>query len=102
MNPASSAVSSRSRRRGVSWISRPGVSESVMARTIAGGRRVAARAGLHYSLAVFARSRQLFATGMFAVDAALIAGSWLGAYYLRFFGLGLEAPLGVPPLSLYL
>jgi FlaA1/EpsC-like NDP-sugar epimerase len=51
---------------------------------------------------VFARSRQLFATGMFAVDAALIAASWLGGYYLRFFGLGLAAPLGVPPLSLYL
>jgi len=51
---------------------------------------------------VFARSRQLFATGMFAGDAVLIAGSWLGAYYLRFFGLGLDAPLGVPPLSLYL
>ena len=39
---------------------------------------------------------------MFAGDAVLIAGSWLGAYYLRFFGLGLDAPLGVPPLSLYL
>ena len=51
---------------------------------------------------MFARSRQLFATGMFAGDAVLIAGSWLGAYYLRFFGLGLDAPLGVPPLSLYL
>jgi len=51
---------------------------------------------------VFARSRQLFATGMFAVDAVLIAGAWIGAYYLRFFGLGIEAPLGVPPLRLYL
>jgi Undecaprenyl-phosphate glucose phosphotransferase len=51
---------------------------------------------------VFARSRQLFATGMFAVDAVLIAGAWLGAYWLRFHGLGLDAPLGVPPLSLYL
>ena len=51
---------------------------------------------------MFARSRQLFATGMFAVDAVLIAAAWLGAYYLRFFGLGLEAPLGVPPLRLYL
>ena len=39
---------------------------------------------------------------MFAGDAVLIAGSWLGAYYLRFFGLGLDAPLGVPPLRLYL
>ena len=51
---------------------------------------------------MFARSRQLFATGMFAVDAVLIAGAWLGAYWLRFHGLGLAAPLGVPPLSLYL
>jgi Undecaprenyl-phosphate glucose phosphotransferase len=51
---------------------------------------------------VFARSRQLFATGMFAVDAVLIAGSWFAAYWLRFRGLGLATPLGVPPLSLYL
>jgi Undecaprenyl-phosphate glucose phosphotransferase len=51
---------------------------------------------------VFARSRQLFATGMFAVDAVLIAGAWLGAWWLRFHGLGLPAPLGVPPLRLYL
>jgi len=51
---------------------------------------------------VFARSRQLFASGMFAVDAVLIAGSWLAAYWLRFHGLGLPTPLGVPPLSLYL
>jgi Undecaprenyl-phosphate glucose phosphotransferase len=51
---------------------------------------------------VFARSRQLFATGMFAVDAVLIAGAWLGAYWLRFHGLGLATPLGVPPLTLYL
>ena len=56
----------------------------------------------HYSPPVFARSRQLFATGMFAVDAVTIAGAWLGAYDLRFFGLGLDAPLGVPPLRLYL
>jgi Undecaprenyl-phosphate glucose phosphotransferase len=51
---------------------------------------------------MFARSRQLFATGMFAVDAVLIAGSWLAAYWLRFHGLALPTPLGVPPLSLYL
>jgi Undecaprenyl-phosphate glucose phosphotransferase len=53
-------------------------------------------------LRVFARSRQLFATGMFAVDAVLIAGAWLGAYWLRFHGLGLDAPLGIPPIRLYL
>ncbi len=51
---------------------------------------------------MFARSRQLFVTGMFAVDAVLIAGAWLGAWWLRFHGLGLATPLGVPPLSLYL
>jgi Undecaprenyl-phosphate glucose phosphotransferase len=51
---------------------------------------------------MFTRSRQLFATGMFAVDAVLIAGAWLGAWWLRFHGLGLPAPLGVPPLRLYL
>jgi len=51
---------------------------------------------------MFARSRQLFATGMFVVDALLIAGAWLGAYWLRFHALGLPTPLGVPPLSLYL
>jgi len=58
--------------------------------------------GIHYPAGVFARSRQLFATGLFAVDALLIAGSWLGAWWLRFYGLGLPAPLGVPPLALYL
>ena len=51
---------------------------------------------------MFTRSRQLFASGMFAVDAVLIAGAWLGAWWLRFHGLGIPAPLGVPPLSLYL
>jgi Undecaprenyl-phosphate glucose phosphotransferase len=51
---------------------------------------------------MFARSRQLFATGMFAIDAVLIAGSWLAAWWLRFHALGIAAPLGVPPLSLYL
>src|ERR1041385_6013147 len=51
---------------------------------------------------MFARSRQLFATGMFVVDAVLIAGSWLLAYQLRFPLLGIPAPRGVPPLSLYL
>ncbi len=50
---------------------------------------------------MFARSRQLFATGMFVVDAMLIATAWLGAYWLRFHALGLPTPLGVPPLSLY-
>ena len=51
---------------------------------------------------MFARSRQLFATGMFVVDGVLIAAAWLGAYGLRFHALGIPAPLGVPPLRLYL
>ena len=51
---------------------------------------------------MFARSRQLFATGMFVVDAVLIALAWLGAYWLRFYALGLPTPLGIPPLTLYL
>src|SRR5215472_139142 len=99
MNAASSSVSSRRCRRGVSRTSRPWAVGSFMARTIAGGR---SGSGPLLSPFVFARSRQLFATGMFAADAVLIAGAWLGAYYLRFFGLGLSAPLGVPPVRLYL
>ena len=51
---------------------------------------------------MFARSRQLFASAMFAVDAALIGGSWLLAWWLRFHGLGLPAPRGLSPLSIYL
>jgi len=51
---------------------------------------------------MFARSRQLLATGIFVLDAALIYGAWLGAYGLRFHALGLPAPLGIPPFSLYL
>jgi Undecaprenyl-phosphate glucose phosphotransferase len=51
---------------------------------------------------MFARSRQLFASAMFAVDAVLIGGSWLLAWWLRFHGLGLAAPRGLAPLSIYL
>ena len=51
---------------------------------------------------MFAKHRQLFSTGMFLLDGLLVAGSWLGAYWLRFHGLGLPAPLGVPQLSFYL
>ncbi|TMQ73051.1 MAG: undecaprenyl-phosphate glucose phosphotransferase [Candidatus Eisenbacteria bacterium] len=49
---------------------------------------------------MLARHRQVFASGVFALDAVLIAGSWLGAYALRFHAL--PAPLGVPSLSFYL
>jgi Undecaprenyl-phosphate glucose phosphotransferase len=51
---------------------------------------------------MLARHRQLFSTGIFVMDGVIIAGSWLGAYWLRFHGLGIAAPLGIPPLSLYL
>jgi Undecaprenyl-phosphate glucose phosphotransferase len=50
---------------------------------------------------MLARSRQLLATGMFVMDAALVFAAWMAAYALRF-GLGLPAPLGIPPVTLYL
>ncbi|MBI4364011.1 MAG: undecaprenyl-phosphate glucose phosphotransferase [Candidatus Latescibacteria bacterium] len=50
---------------------------------------------------MLAKYRQPLAAGMFVLDGALIAGSWMLAYWLRFYGLGIPAPLGVPPLSLY-
>jgi Undecaprenyl-phosphate glucose phosphotransferase len=51
---------------------------------------------------MLARQRQLLATGAFFFDGALIFGAWLAAYELRFHWLGWAAPLGVPPLALYL
>lgn len=48
------------------------------------------------------RQRQVLASAVFVLDGAIIAASWLGSYWLRFRGLGLPAPLGVPPLSFYL
>jgi Undecaprenyl-phosphate glucose phosphotransferase len=51
---------------------------------------------------MLARSRQLLATAVFLLDAALIVASWLTAYWLRFHGLALPAPRGIPPLELYL
>ena len=49
---------------------------------------------------MLARHRQIFATGVFALDALLIGATWLGAYALRF--RVLPAPLGVPSLTFYL
>jgi Undecaprenyl-phosphate glucose phosphotransferase len=49
---------------------------------------------------MLARHRQIFASGVFALDALLIAGSWLAAYALRF--RVLPAPLGVPSPAFYL
>jgi len=46
--------------------------------------------------------RQVLASAVFVLDGAIIAASWLGAYWLRFHALGIPAPLGVPPLSFYL
>src|SRR5262245_19896920 len=51
---------------------------------------------------MFARHRQLLATAIFLLDGLIIAGAWVLAYWLRFFGLGLAAPLGIPPLSFHL
>ncbi|HYQ95489.1 MAG TPA: undecaprenyl-phosphate glucose phosphotransferase [Candidatus Eisenbacteria bacterium] len=51
---------------------------------------------------MFAKNRQLFATGLFLLDGALIAASWLAAYWLRFYALAIPSPLGVPPIQLYL
>ncbi|HET7225053.1 MAG TPA: undecaprenyl-phosphate glucose phosphotransferase [Candidatus Eisenbacteria bacterium] len=46
------------------------------------------------------RHRQLLATAVFGLDATLVAFAWLLAYQLRFWLW--PAPLGVPPLSLYM
>ncbi len=51
---------------------------------------------------MIAKNRQLFASGLFLLDGALIAASWLAAYWLRFYGLGVPSPLGVPPIDFYL
>jgi len=51
---------------------------------------------------VFARHRQVLASAVFVLDGGIVALSWVGAYWLRFYGLGLPVPLGIPPLSLYL
>jgi Undecaprenyl-phosphate glucose phosphotransferase len=51
---------------------------------------------------MFARHRQVFATAIFLIDGAMIAGSWMAAYWLRFYGLGIASPLGIPPQSQYL
>jgi Undecaprenyl-phosphate glucose phosphotransferase len=51
---------------------------------------------------MLARHRQLFTTGLFFLDGAILFASWVAAYLLRFQWLGLSSPRGVPPLSLYL
>jgi Undecaprenyl-phosphate glucose phosphotransferase len=51
---------------------------------------------------MLARSRQLFASAMFVLDGLLVGLAWVLAYWLRFHGLRIDAPLGVPPLRTYL
>ena len=51
---------------------------------------------------MLAKERQLFSAGVFLLDGSLIAGSWMAAYWLRFYGLGVPSPLGVPTVSFYL
>ena len=51
---------------------------------------------------MLSRHSQLFVTALFLLDGVLIAAAWLASYELRFVALGIPAPLGVPPLSLYL
>jgi len=50
---------------------------------------------------VLARHRQLFATGIFALDGVILVASWLAAYAIRFHTPGWDVPRGVPPFSLY-
>ena len=51
---------------------------------------------------MFSRQRQLLATAIFLLDGLILAGAWLAAYWLRFYGLGLAAPLGIPSLAFHL
>jgi exopolysaccharide biosynthesis polyprenyl glycosylphosphotransferase len=46
------------------------------------------------------RRSEVFRTLLLVADLVLVAGSWLGAYGLRFH-VGLPAPLGVPPFRPY-
>ena len=41
---------------------------------------------------MFARSRQLFASAMFVLDGLLVGVAWVCAYWLRFYGLRIDAP----------
>jgi Undecaprenyl-phosphate glucose phosphotransferase len=51
---------------------------------------------------ILARHRQVLASAVFLLDGVLLALSWVGSWWLRFRALHLPAPLGEPPLSLYL
>ncbi len=51
---------------------------------------------------ILARHRQVLASAVFVLDGALLALAWVGSWWLRFRVFHLAAPLGEPPLSLYL
>jgi Undecaprenyl-phosphate glucose phosphotransferase len=51
---------------------------------------------------MFSRNRQLLATAVFLLDGLILAGAWLLAYWLRFYGLGIASPLGIPTLAFHL
>src|SRR5260221_4376962 len=51
---------------------------------------------------ILARHRQVLASAVFVLDGALLALAWVGSWWLRFRVFVLAAPLGEPPLSLYL
>jgi hypothetical protein len=51
---------------------------------------------------MFSRNRQLLATAMFLLDGVILAGAWLLAYWLRFYGLGIASPLGIPSPAFHL
>src|SRR5262245_41928268 len=51
---------------------------------------------------MFSRQRQLLATAIFLLDGLILAGAWLLAYWLRFYGLGVPSPLGIPSLAFHL
>jgi Undecaprenyl-phosphate glucose phosphotransferase len=51
---------------------------------------------------LLSRHSQVFVTAIFLFDGAIIAVCWVLSYYLRFHWLGMAAPLGIPPFTLYL
>ena len=50
---------------------------------------------------MFAKHRQLLVSAVFLFDAVLIFASWMAAYWIRFYLLGIPAPLGVPSVRTY-
>ena len=48
------------------------------------------------------RYSEIFRTGMMVTDLLLIAFSWLGAYWLRFYSGLIDTPQGIPEFRPYL